>query len=156
MKRHIEVSMRLMSCITVLSLLFTAAQAIADGSLNSALTNSLPKGQEPTAASATSVTVYTAKKILTMERNNPEATAVAVAGKRILAVGTLDEVRASLGELKFTVNNTFESKIVLPGLIDQHLHPILGALTLATEVIATEDWVLPGRAFKAANSPEEW
>ena len=98
------------------------------------------------------VTIYPANKILTMERSNPEATAVAVAGKRILAVGSLDEVKAALGDLKFTVNDTFQSKVVLPGLIDQHLHPFLGALTLATEVIATEDWVLPGRTFKSANS----
>jgi len=102
------------------------------------------------------VTIYPAKKILTMERGNPEATAVAVSGKRILAVGSLDEVKAALGDLKFTVNDTFQSKVVLPGLIDQHLHPFLGALTLATEVIATEDWVLPGRTFKAANSSEEY
>jgi len=45
---------------------------------------------------------------------------------------------------------------VLPGLIDQHLHPILGATTLATEVIATEDWVLPDRTFPAANSHDEY
>ncbi|MBM4274166.1 MAG: amidohydrolase [Deltaproteobacteria bacterium] len=101
-------------------------------------------------------TIFTAKKILTMERTNPEATAVAVAGKRILAVGSLDEVKAALADTKFTVNDMFQSKVVLPGLIDQHLHPILGALTLSTEVIATEDWVLPGRTFKAANSSEEY
>jgi predicted amidohydrolase YtcJ len=105
---------------------------------------------------AETVTVYRAKKILTMERSNPEATAVAVRGKRILAVGTLDEVRAALGGLKFTVSETFQSKVLLPGLIDQHLHPFLGALTLSTEVISTEDWVLPGRTFKAANSHEEY
>ena len=97
-----------------------------------------------------------AKKILTMERSNPEATAVAVAGKQILAVGSFEEVKAALGDRQFTVNDTFKSKVILPGLIDQHLHPILGALTLATEVIATEDWVLPGRTFKAANSREEY
>jgi hypothetical protein len=54
------------------------------------------------------VTIYTAKKILTMERGNPEATAVALAGKRILAVGSLDEVKAALGDVKFTVNDTFQ------------------------------------------------
>jgi predicted amidohydrolase YtcJ len=102
------------------------------------------------------ITVYTAKKILTMERGNPEATAVAVDGKRIIAVGSLSEVKAALGDRAFIVNDTFGSKIVLPGLIDQHLHPFLGALTLSTEVIATEDWVLPGRTFKAANSPGEY
>jgi|GEM_PF-1483276 len=39
-----------------------------------------------------------------MERSNPEATAVAVAAKRILAVGSLQEVKAALGERQFTVN----------------------------------------------------
>ncbi len=102
------------------------------------------------------VTVYTAKKILTMEPANPEATAVAVAGKRILAVGSLSEVKAALGDRPFALDETFKSRIVLPGLIDQHLHPFLGALTLSTEVIATEDWVLPGRTFKVAESPEEY
>ncbi len=156
MKRSIAVSMWLMSGMAVLSPLFGAPAAIADGSLNSALTDGLQRGRQPVAAPRVPVTIYTAKKIVTMERSNPEATAVAVAGKRILAVGSLEEVKAALGDLKFTVNDTFKSKIILPGLIDQHLHPILGALTLATEVIATEDWVLPGRTFKAANNPGEY
>jgi predicted amidohydrolase YtcJ len=97
-----------------------------------------------TVPAAPAVTVYTAKKILTMEPSNPEATAVAVMGKRILAVGSLSEVKAALGDRTFTINDSFQSKVVLPGLIDQHLHPFLGALTLSTEVIATEDWVNAG------------
>ena len=44
----------------------------------------------------------------------------------------------------------------MPGLIDQHLHPVLGALTLAVEVIAPEDWVLPGKTYKAALTPEDY
>ena len=31
----------------------------------------------------------------------------------------------------------------MPGLIEQHLHPILGALCLSVEVISTEDWEPP-------------
>ena len=42
--------------------------------------------------------VYTARKILTMERANPEATSVAVRGKRIVAVGSLAEVKSALGD----------------------------------------------------------
>ncbi len=44
MKRLINVFIWLISCTTILSLLFAADRAIADGSLNSALTNRLPKG----------------------------------------------------------------------------------------------------------------
>ncbi|MDQ7823692.1 MAG: amidohydrolase [Candidatus Eremiobacteraeota bacterium] len=102
------------------------------------------------------VIIYPAKHILTMERCNPQATAVAVRGKRILAVGTLEEVKAALGDMPSTVDTTFQSKVLLPGLIDQHLHPLLGALTLSTEVIATEDWELPGRTFKAASGSRDY
>lgn len=103
-----------------------------------------------------SVTVYPARKILTMDRSRPEASAVAVRGQRIIAVGSVGEVEASLAGEDFGRDDTFKDKVVLPGFIDQHLHPILGALTLSTEVIATEDWVLPGRTFEAANGAEEY
>jgi predicted amidohydrolase YtcJ len=154
MKRSFALSTWFMSGIAALGPLFGAQSATADGSLNSAFSSSLRRERQP--ALSEPVTVYIAKKIVTMEPGNPEATAVAVAGKRIIAVGSLEDVQAALGDLKFTVNDIFKSKIILPGLIDQHLHPILGALTLATEVIAIEDWVLPGRTFRAANKPEEY
>lgn len=85
-----------------------------------------------------------------------ETTAVAVKGKRIIGVGNIDELKKQLGNTSFQVNNQFKDKVIMPGFIDQHLHPVLGALTLATEVIATEDWNLPERTFKAANNPQEY
>ena len=50
------------------------APVFADGSINETIGNGLA------APSASSVTIFTAKKVLTMERANPEATAVAVMG----------------------------------------------------------------------------
>ena len=137
MKKGIAGSIWLMTGMAVLGPLFGARGAVADGSLNSALTEGLQAGRQPAVAPGETVTIYAAKKIVTMESSNPVATAVAVAGKRILAVGSLEDVKAALGDRKYTTNDTFKEKIILPGLIDQHLHPILGALTLATEVIAT-------------------
>lgn len=96
-------------------------------------------------------TVFTARRIITMDPAQPEATAVAVAGGRIVAVGTADEMHG-IGLL----DRTFADAIMCPGLIDQHLHPILGATTLTTDVIAIEDWVLPGRRYPAARSAEEY
>lgn len=46
--------------------------------------------------------------------------------------------------------------MVCPGLIDRHLHPLLGAATLVTEVIAVEDWVMPDKTFPTARSPEDY
>jgi predicted amidohydrolase YtcJ len=127
--------------------------ARADGSINEPLANGLHGAPADTSAPPT---IFTARKIITMERDAPEATAVAVAGKRILAIGTLDAVKAAVGGRAHRVDDTFHDKVVLPGLIDQHLHPILGALTLAVTVVAPEDWALPSVTHKAAVTPDAY
>jgi predicted amidohydrolase YtcJ len=91
-----------------------------------------------------------------MEKSNPEAQAVAVKGKRIVAIGSVESVKAALGDKTFVLDETFKGKIIMPGFIEQHMHPILGALTLSTEVIANEDWDLPGKVFKAAITPKQY
>lgn len=128
--------------------------AYADGGINQNLQQGLPS--EPTPMAPVQPVVFTARKVITMERDEPEATAVAAAGKRIVAAGSFDQVKAALGSQRFTVDDTFKDKIVLPGLIDQHLHPILGALTLAVTVIAPEDWTLPAVVHKAALTPDAY
>jgi predicted amidohydrolase YtcJ len=129
-------------------------EAHAVGSINDRLTRAL--ADEAPAEAAAPVTIFIAKKIITMERRAPTATAVAVVGKRILALGSLAQVRSAIGARLHHVNDAFADKVVLPGLIDQHLHPILGALALAVEVIAPEDWYLPGRTHEAAKGPNQY
>lgn len=102
------------------------------------------------------VTVYVAESVITMDSNRPRADAVAVDGDRILAVGSLAEVIEAVGDRAHVIDRNHEGDVILPGLIDQHLHPFLGATTLTTEVIATEDWHLPGRTFAAAHSQDDY
>lgn len=101
-------------------------------------------------------TVYTAKRVITMDTKNTSATAVAVRGDRIVAVGSLDSVKKALGNSSYAVDSTFDGRIIMPGLIEQHLHPILGALTLSIPVIAPESWVLPGKTWPAATNHDEY
>ena len=108
------------------------------------------------ATAAETATVFVARRIVTMERANPDAQAVAVSGSRIVAVGALADVKAALGDAPYRIDETFKDKVVMPGFIEQHMHPLLGALTLITEVIANDDWVLPGRTFKAATTPAQY
>ncbi len=128
-----------------------ARPARADGDVNEQITRALPS-----ATSDATVTVFLAAKIVTMETANPAAEAVAVSGKRIVAVGSLDEVKAALGDQPYQLDETLKARVVMPGFIDQHLHPVLGALTLAVVVIAPEDWVLPGKTFKASDSEADY
>ena len=91
-----------------------------------------------------------------MASTQPSAETVAVENGRIVAVGSLAHVQAAIGDHPHVIDDIFADRVILPGLIDQHLHPILGATTLATEVIATEDWVLPDRTYPAANTHDEY
>lgn len=102
------------------------------------------------------VRVLVARRFHTMEPGVPTAEAVAVRGDRILSVGSLETVLASLGQVPYEIDETLRDHVVLPGLIDQHLHPLLGAAALSMEVISSEEWVLPERTCPAAHSPQEY
>lgn len=99
--------------------------------------------------------VYVARKVVTMDESCPSAQAVAVNGGRFVAVGTLQEVIEAAGP-GHLVSDRFAGRVILPGLIDQHLHPMLGATTLTTEIIAPENWNLPRRPQAAASTPQEY
>lgn len=131
--------------------LAVAAGGAAAASLGPAAGNAATKN-----AAAPAVTIYTAKKIVTMDAGLPAATAVAIEGGRIRAVGTLDAVKRALGQKPFRLDETFAGKIVMPGLIEQHLHPILSALFLTSEIIANDEWDLPAKRVPAAVTPDEY
>ncbi len=88
------------------------------------------------------LTVFTARQIVTMDTTNPEATAVAVRGDRVVAVGSMQDLQPWLDAYPHSVDETFADMVLLPGLIDPHLHPMLGAIQLKTHWITPEPWTL--------------
>ncbi|MCA0295046.1 MAG: amidohydrolase [Actinobacteria bacterium] len=102
------------------------------------------------------VGVFTARTIVTMDAARPEASAVAVQDGRIVGVGSLESVTAALGSTPFDLDETFADHVLVPGLIDQHVHPFLGSLTLSVHIISMEDWVLPDGTVPAAAGPDEY
>jgi predicted amidohydrolase YtcJ len=64
-------------------------------------------------------TIFSARRILTMNPNRPEATHVAVRDGRILGVGPLDELT---GWGAYTLDTRFADKVLMPGLVEGHSH----------------------------------
>lgn len=102
------------------------------------------------------VVVYPARDIITMNAKQPHATTIAVADGRILSSGSMEDVLAAIGDRKYVVDEKFAEHVIVPGLIDQHVHPLLAALTMTMEVIAIEDWVLPTGTARAAKDREDY
>ncbi len=71
------------------------------------------------------ITIYSAKKIITMNPSRPEASHVAVRDGRILGAGTLEEM-ATWGE--HTLDTRFADKVILPGFVEGHAHAMEGSL----------------------------
>lgn len=101
--------------------------------------------------------IFIAKRIHTMDESLPQATAVGVIGDRIVAVGDLDSMAPWREGREAVVDERFADKVLLPGLIDNHIHPFLGALLMPMELIAPEPWRLPdGGVAPAARTPQEY
>jgi len=70
-------------------------------------------------------TIYQARKIITMDRNLPEATHVAIRDGRILAVGDAD-CASPWGGGK--LDTRYENAILMPGFVEGHAHMLAGAM----------------------------
>lgn len=127
-----------------------APEAFAAGTRGGKTASAAPMPSGSTAARP--VTVFTARRVITMEPGTSDATAVAVDGDTILGVGTLDRVQGQMrsGGRSFTIDRTFEEKVIAPGFVEHHLHPLLGVASMSVEIIAIEDWALPGSFAPAA------
>ena len=69
------------------------------------------------------ITIYPARKVVTMCAGRPEATHVAVRGGRVLGVGSLDEL-AGWGD--YDLETVFADKVIMPGFVEGHAHTLEG------------------------------
>jgi predicted amidohydrolase YtcJ len=71
------------------------------------------------------LTIFQAKKIITMDRDRPQATHVAVRDGRILGVGVFEDVS---GWGDHQLDTTFADKVVMPGFVEGHCHLLAGGM----------------------------
>ncbi len=77
------------------------------------------------------VTIFSARRVVTMNPARPSATHVAVQAGRVLAAGTLDEMTAFPGA---ALDDRFAGKVLLPGFVEGHAHVMEGVLWQKTYV----------------------
>ncbi len=87
-----------------------------------------------------STIVYAARRVVTMNPNQPFATHVAVRDGRILGAGSLDSLK---GWGKFELDERFSEKVILPGFVEGHSHAYEGGV-----------WRFPYVGFFDRTSPD--
>jgi len=68
------------------------------------------------------ITVFAARKIITMDPGRPCAAAIAVREGRIVSVGTMESMGPWLRRYPYRVDDSFADKVLMPGFVDPHTH----------------------------------
>jgi predicted amidohydrolase YtcJ len=102
------------------------------------------------------MTVYRARKIITMCDTMPTAEAVAVANGKIVSVGTMKSLKPWLDRYPHETDDRFKDKVLMPGLVDPHVHPSLPAVVTQFPFLAPDDWNVPTGKFPGAKTPEAY
>ena len=66
--------------------------------------------------------VIVAKKVITMDPMHPETQAIATLGGRILALGTLEQVKDRVKDMPHDIITDFADQVIYPGFIESHAH----------------------------------
>ena len=100
------------------------------------------------------VTIFEARNIVTMEPSLPSARFVAVAGDVVLGVAQrLADLEPWTRGRTVSIDRQFRDNILMPGLIDPHVHPMQSAVMLNLPFIAPDDWKLPSGFSAGVQTP---
>lgn len=100
------------------------------------------------------VTIFHAAKVITMETGSPQANAVAIKEDRIVGVGNARMLKKQWQGA--TYSQQFKDKVIMPGLIDNHLHPSMAAVLLPMNFITPFDWDLPHQEVTGVRTKSEY
>ncbi len=103
------------------------------------------------------VTVFEARRIVTMEPAQPSARFVAVSGGMILGLAdSLEALAPWTSGREVKLDRSFAKQVMMPGLLDPHIHPMQAAVMLNLPYIAPDDWDLPSGRYPGALTPAAW
>ena len=102
------------------------------------------------------LTLFPAKRVITMNPSHPEAEAVLVKDGRIIEVGGQAQMSPWLNSHPHTVDDRFANSVICPGFIDPHLHPSMAAVILPMEFITAMRWKLPWGTVEPTTTEEKF
>ncbi len=92
--------------------------------------------QSPNITDNVKGTLYRAT-VVTMDDEKPEAESVMVVNGKVHSVGSFTQLKSIYPNA--TINQQFKDKVILPGLIDPHIHLFLGAMLYSKPMVPPWD-----------------
>jgi predicted amidohydrolase YtcJ len=132
-------------------IIFTVAFSLVSG-----LVSAVQLIEPPSSPKVKNITVFVAKKIVTMDPAIPNATAVAVSDGRILSVGSLEDMKPWTDKYPTQINREFANKVIYPGFVEPHAHTLLGGVLFNKPLLSPSPMPNPwGPAFPGVKNVAE-
>ena len=87
--------------------------------------------------------IVIAKEVVTLDDKYPNADAIYIKEDRIHSVGKKEDLIGKYPDI--FIDFSYEENVIVPGFIEHHIHPLLAAITMNSEVIAIEDWSISSK-----------
>ena len=87
--------------------------------------------------------IVIAKEVVTLDDKYPNVDAIYIKEDRIHSVGKKEDLIGKYPDI--FIDFSYEENIIVPGFIEHHIHPLLAAITMNSEVIAIEDWSISSK-----------
>lgn len=99
------------------------------------------------------ITIYPAQTVVTVDPTNPSATAIAIRADKIMGIGEFSDLKSK--HPKAAIDPQYSQSVIIPGLIDPHVHMTLGAMMYGLDWVPPWDMIHPDGLIKGLSSKSE-
>ena len=94
------------------------------------------------------------KELITLDASSENANAFMIRDDRIHAVGKKEDLIKKYPSA--SIDLSYDDEIIIPGFIEHHIHPLLAAITMNSEIVAMDDWVVPNKKSAGVRDRAEY
>jgi predicted amidohydrolase YtcJ len=97
--------------------------------------------------------IYPAKTVITVDPTNADSEAVAILDGKIVGIGNLKALQSEFP--KAGIDSRYENAVIIPGLIDPHVHMTLGAMMYGLDWVPPWDMPHPDGLVEGTNTKSD-
>ena len=98
--------------------------------------------------------ILIAKELVTLDDVYQDANAVYIKGNKFHSVGSKEDLIKKFPNIR--VDHSYKDSVIVPGFIEHHVHPLLAAITMNSEIVAIDDWSVPHKKSDGVRNRKDY
>ena len=98
--------------------------------------------------------ILVAKELVTLDDLYQDANAVYIKGNKFHSIGSKEDLIKKFPNIP--VDHLYKDSVIVPGFIEHHVHPLLAAITMNSEIVAIDDWNVPHKKSDGVRNRKDY